>query len=91
MFQNTCDPHIASSYIPRPLLITFILLRLLALAIFLILLVTTPIGRPVAALISKTRPEGGYKSRFIKNPNYKGNNVGIHTPKSTTFGVKDNR
>lgn len=89
--ENTCDPYIAASYIPRPLLITFMLLRLLALAIFLILLVTTPIGRPVAALISKTRPEGGYKSRFIKNPNYKGNNVGIHTSKSTTFGVKDNR
>ncbi|KAE9555405.1 hypothetical protein FO519_001342 [Halicephalobus sp. NKZ332] len=89
--KNTCDPHIASSYIPRSLLVTFMLLRLIALAIFFALLIATPLGGPVAALISKTRPEGGYKNKFIKNPNYKSNNVGIHTPKSTTFGVKDNR
>lgn len=67
-------------------------LRILSLLIFLLTVVVNPIGQRMAALIRKTRPEGGYKNRFMKNPNYKPTaDSRIHTPKSTTFGVKNIR
>ena len=89
--KNSCDPYIARSYIPQPLLISFISLRILALLFFIFaIFVRNPIGQGIANLIARTRPNGGYQNRFIKNPN-RTSNIGFHTPKSTTFGVKDNR
>uniref|UniRef100_A0A914E504 Uncharacterized protein n=1 Tax=Acrobeloides nanus TaxID=290746 RepID=A0A914E504_9BILA len=92
--RNSCDPYIETSFIPRAILIIIILLRLFAVFIFAIFAAKRePFGILMANLIAKTKPSDGYKNRFIKNPNAKKNNykVDIHTPKSTTFGVKDNR
>uniref|UniRef100_A0A914QHH5 Uncharacterized protein n=1 Tax=Panagrolaimus davidi TaxID=227884 RepID=A0A914QHH5_9BILA len=90
--KNTCDPFIARSYIPQGLLISFIVLRLVAILFFIFaLIVRNPVGQGIANLIARSRPNGGYQNRFVKNPN-RTSNFGIHTPKSTTtFGVKDNR
>ena len=80
-------------------MVTFGLLRLLCVLIFIGLLaggLKNPIGWAIARLVQKTRPSSGYRNRYAKNPNAskspgKNGKQDMHTPKSTTFGVKDTR
>uniref|UniRef100_A0A7E4V252 ABC transmembrane type-1 domain-containing protein n=1 Tax=Panagrellus redivivus TaxID=6233 RepID=A0A7E4V252_PANRE len=55
--NNTCDPQIARSYIPRPLLLTFIALRLAALLVFAVsLLLRFSCGSLITALALRKPP-----------------------------------
>ncbi|CAD5211789.1 unnamed protein product [Bursaphelenchus okinawaensis] len=86
--RNTCDPAVISTFIPQPLLIAFVILRVAALFIFLILAACRrPVGEPLANLINKTKPKGGYKAKYIKNKKSTSKIDTLHTPKSTTFGT----
>uniref|UniRef100_A0A915CLU5 Gustatory receptor n=1 Tax=Ditylenchus dipsaci TaxID=166011 RepID=A0A915CLU5_9BILA len=91
---NTCDPYILGSFISRFFLIFFVVCRVVTVLLFILLATfRNPIGDLVARLIIKSRPSTKYKNRYTKNPNYKNSNLKVdgQTPKSTTFGVKDNR
>lgn len=88
LFQNTCDPKVMSTFIPIGLLITLIVLRIVALVVFLVLAACRrPFGEPVSNLIMKTRPKEGYKAKYIKNNKGSSKVDSLHTPKSTTFGT----
>ncbi|CAD5216029.1 unnamed protein product [Bursaphelenchus xylophilus] len=86
--RNTCDPAVVSTFIPQPLLVSFVILRVAALLTFIILAACRrPIGEPVANLINKTKPKEGYKAKYIKNKKSSSKIDSLHTPKSTTFGT----
>ncbi|KAH7718352.1 Protein R03H10.2 [Aphelenchoides avenae] len=92
--RNTCDPYITESFLSRGLMIAFVATRVFSLFLFALLAAKrTAVSSMVATLIARTRSTGGYKGRYLKNPKSAkaGHKVDIHTPKSTTFGVKDNR
>ncbi|CAJ0606566.1 unnamed protein product [Cylicocyclus nassatus] len=55
--RNTCDPQIESSFIPRALLTTLLVLRLLPIVICALLMAKrTPLSESIAVLIEKLRP-----------------------------------
>ncbi|KAK6052389.1 hypothetical protein COOONC_10106 [Cooperia oncophora] len=74
--QNTCDPQIESSFIPRFVLVFLLILRLLPIVVCALLLAKrTPLSESFAVLIEKLSPVRKKTRLYLKKDHYSSVNV----------------
>ncbi|KAI6227748.1 Protein R03H10.2 [Aphelenchoides fujianensis] len=92
--RNTCDPLVLESFISLGMMISFIVLRLVPIVLFIVLMIVRPVGEPLGNLIVRFRPKEQHRAKYIKKANAKKSGpFGFErTPqKSTTFDANEKR
>ncbi|KAL3107843.1 hypothetical protein niasHT_017075 [Heterodera trifolii] len=91
--RNTCDPFLLSSFVPRPLLFVFVLLRFLPILCFLFLVAApqNALSISLAKCILRVKPTIRYKKNAKSTPSKSLPSYYSHnSPTKTTFGIKEN-